>query len=222
MLLAAGMAGLLTLADWEYKAKCQLNETPQIHIIPETRDVVYDFSKTSAELTRVKSDTVNPFPQGVRTVTEGLRVDQPKISASVEVSYQMFEKAKAFCMNYKTVDVHIDLSPTIYIASEWTPGVCRDAILTHERRHVDVDHRIVNEIAAKLGAMIVAKVNETGSTGPYPDDQVQNVEAAMNGYIASLINQIEIPFQQEQRDLQAQVDTLEEYQRIGRICHPGT
>ena len=62
---------------------------------PKTQDVIYDFSKSSAELSRMKSDTVSPFAPGTRTVTEGLRVDQPAVSVGVSESYQMVFQSAA-------------------------------------------------------------------------------------------------------------------------------
>ncbi len=214
--IAAVASGLLTLAGGPIQ--CTVTKAPVINVQPRTTEVRYDYSRSSADLTAVQSDTISPFAPGTKTVTEGLRQDQPVLTASISEQLMTYPEMDAVCLSYETINIYIDLKPVIFIASEWPPGTCRDAILEHEKKHIRVDREVMNEFAQKIGAAVQNAVNEVGAVGPVHIAQKEEAHKYMLDYIDSAVKYLQLPLYSQMRKRQAEVDSLQEYQRIGAIC----
>jgi hypothetical protein len=200
---------------------CPGGDAPVINIQPETEPVQYDFSRSAADLTATQTDTVSPYAPGTRTMTEGIRQDQPAVNVTVENALYEFPSVNVFCIGYQKIDVHVRLKPTIFIASEWSPGVCRDTIVGHEEKHVAVDHEVVNDFVKKLGEAIQHAVDETGVIGPINMAQEKQTEEFLNNHIQSVVESEQLPLFNEMRLEQAKVDSLQEYERVSAICNGG-
>src|ERR1035437_9319823 len=77
------VTGLLMLASAGGDIQCAVPKAPEISVIPVSREIQYDFSVSSRELSRQKTDTSSPYPAGADTATGGLRVDQPVVAIEV-------------------------------------------------------------------------------------------------------------------------------------------
>ena len=209
-------AGRLWLAN---NIQCSVPRAPLISVVPTTDDIVYDFSQSTADLSRQKSQTVSPYAPGVDTATGGLRVDHPEIRLEVHWGYAQYTPEQVVCMWYDHVNVTIALKPHIFVARDFGAGPCRDAILTHERRHVEVDHQIVNHYSETIGDAIKAAVDAAGPLGPYPVSQLDEIGKVMVAHVHAALDTQDVMMQEDERKLQTQVDSLDEYQRISNICH---
>jgi hypothetical protein len=214
--IIAAAAGLLHLAGGGIQ--CTVTQAPTINIVPRTAEVQYDFSQSSDRLTAQQTDTISPYAPGTKTITEGLRRDQPLITARVATQSLFYPAQNVMCFTYNTIEVDIDLRPTIFIASEWPPGRCRDAILEHEQKHIRVDREVMNEFAQKIGLSVQQAVDGIGAVGPVNAEQADQTRAIMTDHIESAVKALELPLYSEMRRRQGQVDSLEEYQRVGAIC----
>jgi hypothetical protein len=124
------------------------------------------------------------------------------------------------CFSYSNIEIDIDLQPVIFIASEWPEGACRNAILEHEQKHIRVDREVMNEFAQKIGASVQQAVDAIGAVGPVNAAQADQTREFMKQHIQSAVQSLELPLYTEMRRRQADVDSLEEYQRVGGICGP--
>jgi hypothetical protein len=199
---------------------CQMPKAPHINIIPRTADVFYDYSLNSRQLAMKKSNTVNPYAPGTDTTTGGLREDQPVEKIEISWGYATYTPQNVVCLWYDTINITIDLKPHIYLANDglFATDLCREAITDHELKHVKVDRYVMNEHARRLGVVLQSAVNEGGLVGPFPLDQLKDMENSMANPINKLVESLVGQRREEMSRLQGQVDSLEEYQRVSKIC----
>lgn len=213
------VAGYLTLAAGKGQSlQCVVPKAPVINVSPVTKEVEYDFSKSSDELGMMQNDTVNPYAPGTDTTTGGLRHEEPKVSIEVKIGYKQHATGPV-CFWYDAINVKIQLQPKIYIASDKTGDKrCRDAIVEHEKKHVTVDRQVINKYAQELGKAIQEAVNSAGGVGPYNPDRIEATQEMMTEHIKTALASRQLAVEQEMRKRQAEVDSYEEYERVGTLC----
>lgn len=205
-------------ASINYTIACKVDEAPHVKIAVTTDDIIYDYSHSTRDLSSVKTDTNSPYPPGTDSATGGLREDHPTIHTKMQWDIVWEQKGNMGCMRYKTIDIEMHLRPKIFLAQEFDNGTCRDAVLQHERHHVQVDREVMNKYASVIGRAVQDIVNHVGALGPFNMDNVEAVKKQSSGYITTEMNRIEDVMANELRARQQQVDSLEEYKRVGTFC----
>jgi len=147
------------------KITCRVEEAPRIKVAVTTNDIAYDYTRGARELTGLKTDTTSPYPPGSDTVTGGLRQDHPTIRTKMEWDVVWEDISNIGCMRYKEVNIEIHMQPKIFLAKEFDNGTCREAVLTHERKHVQVDREVMNKYAGIIGRSVQDIVNRVGALG---------------------------------------------------------
>lgn len=198
--------------------QCILPEAPVINIKPTTANIQYDFSKTDAELTAMKSNTISPYGIGVDLVTKGLRHDKPEMSYNIEFGSSQNPKNGTFCVWYKQINVDIKLSPKIFIAKGYNKGKCGQFILEHEKKHVLVDRKVMNKYSKMMGQSIQNAVNLAGAQGPYNYAQINEIRESMQKHIESAINSVLLLMKNEMNQKQQAIDSKEEYDEGAKVC----
>lgn len=210
LLLTAGGADAVT---------CKVKDAPRINVTPRSQAIAYDFDKSSAQLSGLKSDTISPYAPDADVTTGGLRADQPEIRLEVRWHILEYPTLNLVCLSYSQIDVDITLKPKIYIAKEFgADRRCRAAILEHEKKHVTVDREVMNKYALKIGQSIKAAIDEIGALGPYRKDQQKAVQQDMIQHIQNASKRYNLQMEKEMKARQAEVDSLAEYQRVSKIC----
>lgn len=197
---------------------CTVPKAPEITVRPISSAIIYNYDRSATDLTQIKGDTASPYAPGTDSVSGGLREDSPVIRTKINWSVQSYPGLGQGCMWYDTIDVEIKLNPKIFIAREFNKGVCREAILTHEKRHVDIDRQIMNKYAISIGKAIQAVVNKEGVSGPFSTRDMDAVKQASSQRIENAVKAQEELLLKEMAVLQGRVDSLEEYTSISRIC----
>jgi len=211
-------SGLMMLAATVVQPNpCKVPKPPQISITPITKEIQYDFNVSNRDLTKVKTDTVNPYGANVDTVTNGLRHDRPELEIEASLGHMVIG-GRIACSWYDTVKVTITLQPKIYIAREIPPGVCRNEILAHELRHVKVDREVVNRYSQQIGTVIRAVVNKTQARGPFPVEELPKHQEVLMRQLSNAIKAYQPLMSADMKKHQGQVDSLQEYERVGEIC----
>lgn len=196
---------------------CSVPKAPAITVTPYTEQIRYDFSRGTADLGAMKSDTVNPYGPGVDTATGGLRQDSADTQVGVRLGYQQYSTGPT-CLWYDSINVTIHLAPKVYVAKEYGTGVCHEAILGHERHHVQVDREVINQYVQSMGAAIRDVVNRTGPIGPVDKADISKVQDDMSSRIKKAILAQKDMMEKDMRRRQAAVDSLQEYERVAKIC----
>lgn len=214
------LAGARPAAALDVNINCVVPEPPSVSVTPVSDEIQYDYSTSSRDLTMKKTGTASPYPAGTDSATGGLRVDTPTIATSVKYGDVTYPSLHQSCLWFHSIDVSIKLSPHIYIAREYNAlGPCRDAIMAHELHHVDVDREMMNKYSYIIGQAVQEVVNRTGAVGPFDSDKVADNGQQLIDGISAAIKTVQQPLQDEMRERQAQVDSLEEYKRISAICY---
>jgi hypothetical protein len=219
-LLAGGGAVAASFYD-AAPVTCALFPPPVVTVHYQSAPVRYDFTKSIAELSSIKSDTANPYGPGAHTYTEGLRADRPIIETRSSEKVTTYPVQGLFCIGYNTVDVTVQLKPTIYIAKRWPPGACRDAIMGHEQKHIAVDHEVMADFVKRVKERVMAATRDVGTLGPLRLEDQESTEAYLTGAIRTAINAEADHLHAVITERQSHVDTLPEYERVSRICGAG-
>lgn len=196
---------------------CRITEAPSVNIRVVTDEISYDYSHSTAELSRMKSDTISPYPKGSDTATSGLREDHPQIRSEIKWNIRYTDPAKA-CMFFKTIDVTLHLKPKIYLAREFNTGQCRDAVLSHERKHIQVDREVMNKYAGLIGVSLQNTINKVGAIGPFNMNNMNAVKNQSSAYVKAALDPYKKALSDELHTRQQAVDNLAEYQRVGSFC----
>lgn len=207
-----------SLARSAADVRCTVPKAPTIRVLPQTADIKYDYSKSTAELTARGSNTVNPYAANLDTTTGGLRADAPVIKSSIKMGTMTYPSLGVGCMWYDSVIVDIKLAPTIFIAKEFQQEPCKSAIVGHEVKHVAVDREVMNKYALEIGKAIQAAVNQVGAMGPFNANEMSSYQDQYIKHVQSAINSQELLLTKEMRMKQGQVDSIQEYERVGSYC----
>lgn len=197
---------------------CAVTQPPVINIRPQTKQIQYDFKKTSAQLSRLKTDTVSPYGMNPDQTTGGLRQDRPIMETEIEYHVLQNQLSQTSCLSYSTINVSILLQPKIFIAKEFNHGRCRQEVIIHEKKHVETDRKIMNKYTKIMGYAIQTAVNNMGVTGPFPTRQLPHVQQKMGQAIENAIAQVQPALNAEMRREQQKIDSREEYDRISAHC----
>lgn len=199
---------------------CPLVRPAQINVVPATENVKYDYSKTMAQLQQTEVNTINPYGFSGVTVVHGYMQANVAVKPEVRVSHQRDRNTGGFCLWYDTINVRIEITPTIVIAKEIYNDPClKKATLDHEMKHVNVDRQIVNKYAKIIGQKVYNAIAERGfRTTPVPTEHAQGMQDRMMKVIAQVIQFEHDKMQIERMEAQQAVDSLEEYQRTSQLC----
>jgi len=166
-LLIGLSSALLQMASSSGVPACIMQEAPQIHVLPRTSGVSYDFSKTAKELEHQSAQGEALQKSGRRRVVGGLHVDRPVYEEQITFSYTQYPSLGLGCLGYKNIAVNITLAPKIFVAREFNKRGCREEVLKHERRHNRINRDMVNKYALEIGKAVEEVVNKTGVIGPF-------------------------------------------------------
>jgi hypothetical protein len=154
----------------------------------------------------------------VDSVSGGLREDRPQVRTELTWNIRYEERSRIGCMSFDKVNVTIHLKPKIYVAREFNVGQCREEILVHERKHVEVDRKVMNKYAVAIGNALQKTVNDIGPIGPFHMDRVEEMKSSVTARIERAIDEQTALMDADMRREQAKVDTLEEYRRVSGFC----
>ena len=217
-ILALPMLVTLAAAPGGDRLACALPKAPHVTVKVATNDIKYDFSRSSQELTMMKGDTLSPYAPGTDMASGGLREDRPTINTQIEWQIELDERRNVACMWYDKVTIRITLDPKIYVAREFNTGTCREAVLRHEHRHVDIDRIVLNKFAADIGQAVQQAVDSAGVFGPFNYNDVERVKDKTSRHIESAIDTRRLLMEKDMDAQQSRVDSLEEYERVSAQC----
>ena len=213
--LAAGLLYMNVAA-----IECVRQPMPPVRVSPSKSAIRYDNSKSQRDLDRMEIDTVNPYGHGRETHVGGLMSGEIRVEHQVGFVQERYEALGKACLYYDRVNVTMVINPTIYIASENKPGTCRyNAILEHEKKHVEADRIVVNKYAKRIGEAVSFALNKYGATfGPFDVASIPAVQGKLQTYIDGIVKKEVESMNKERMTMQQAIDSLEEYERVRKLC----
>lgn len=212
-------ASLLILAAGN-PSVCPEPPMTKINVLPRTKDVKYNFESSMAELQAQEVDTIDPYGFHDVTMTQGFMQGQIKMTPKVKVDYEFISGNKAACLWYKTIDIEIEIDPTIVLAKEIAKDKCmKSAVLEHEMKHVKVDRQIVNKYAQIMGKKVYDALVERGfKVGPIQQEYAQETMNKMHKVVYQIVEHEYQKMAIERTELQRAVDNLKEYESVNALC----
>ena len=213
-------ASLIILAGAAPSSICPATEPTKINVVPKTMEIKYDYSRTTAELQATQTDTIDPYGFHGMTQTQGFMQGQIKMQPRVELDYKYIPEYKAVCLWYKSIDITIEIDPTIVIAKEVYKDRCmKAAVIEHEMKHIKVDRQIVNKYAQAMGKKVYDGLASRGfKVGPIDGDYGQDTADKMQKVVYQIIEHEYQKMGLERTDLQRAVDNLQEYESVSAKC----
>ncbi|MBP2303807.1 hypothetical protein GBZ48_15660 [Azospirillum melinis] len=105
----------------------------------------------------------------------------------------------------------------VHVAREIPAGSClHGEVLAHEMRHVAVDEALLQEMMPQIRSRLDQVIAEMAPVRSRSQSQAM---AAVRRPLESAMRRIMQEFGRERDRRQAQVDTVEEYERVSRVCN---
>ncbi len=199
---------------------CQMPEPAKISVIPKTHKVKIDTSQTLKQIQSEVVNTINPYGFDSMTHTNGYMRGGISWKTKVDLDNKYSPRTGGYCIWYKSVDIELEIDPTIVIGKEVAKDRCMyKAVLKHEMRHVNADKIIVNKFAKSMGQKVFDGLKERGFiVGPIPADNVQAVATRMQETISQFLELEHKKMDIERAELQQSIDSLEEYTSVQAKC----
>ena len=216
------VAGYFHLAAADIK--CNLKKAPQINVSASDTRVKYDHSQTQEQLDKVGVDTVSPYGKNVQSHVGGLMSGEVSVSQNIRILQESYPSLNTGCLYVDSIKVNIHINPTIYIAKDYPKTGCMyNAIMEHERKHIQVDRMIVNKYTNIVVRGLDAALKKIGYThGPFSQGRLQFEQEKIQQYTQDIVRQYSDQMSAERQKLQQQVDTLQEYERVQAKCRGRT
>lgn len=185
-----------------------------------TEDIKFNHTRSSGQLNNYDIDTKSPYARHVKTDVGGLMSGEIAIKSNFNFSLLRYPSSKQTCIWFDHIDIKITIDPTIYIANDHKRGSCRyQSIKHHEMKHIYVDRKLVQKYTQKIKYRVQKAVAKVGVVGPRPDHDVARVQKKMQTYLEEALAPVITAMYEERRELQQDVDSIEEYERVKGQCH---
>jgi hypothetical protein len=190
-------------------------KSPDVVVIPDIDEVVYDHAHDIDELTNLEQRgkaRVNP----VDFELLGLTIHQFSRGNDESGTTLVRGDGGQACAGFAAARVHLRMTTTIYVASEFPKASCLyEEVLAHEERHHAVGRRLFYELAAAATRLLRADLVQQ----PYVAvAESSMVAAAARARIDAAIDTAYREFWQDYDEEQKRIDTEEEYLRVAAAC----
>ncbi len=175
-----------------------------------------DDGRTIAQLTRLPGRTPGPAGSAGGHVL-GLTLARYGEQSQVSALFRAMGDG-TYCASASTVTISFGFQQRIvHVASEIPVNSClHGEVLAHEMRHVAVDEALLREMMP----MIRIRLDQVlEGMAPVRSRSQAQAMAAIRRPLESAMRRIMQEFGRERDRRQAQVDTVEEYERVSRVCN---
>lgn len=195
--------------------ECPPYSEPEINIIKIYDPPRYDNSLNINSIHEMakgisyKSSSPNELPVGLTLSTQ-------KLDTSFEISAQTSPNG-AVCAQITALEIRYGFADTIvYTARDLADSSCgTQEVMDHEQKHVAVDIITIEENLPKLRVIAAGIVNRLGVIKASSVEEANNY---FNNAINQQMNELSSGFSVTHDQMQAKVDTPEEYKRLSAAC----
>ena len=200
---------------------CRAPKPTEISVAPVSTKVQLHTDKSLAELQGVETATINPHSFGGVSVMQGYAQASIKAGGETKLDYAPAEGYRdAICIWYDKITIRFDVDPSIHLAKEVYKDRCmRKAVYDHEMKHVMPDRKLINQYSNIVARKLSDQLRQRGFVvGPIPIDQAEGVAARMQQTVGQILELEFKRFELDRAEAQGRVDSLEEYQRVSKLC----
>lgn len=206
------VASNVQAASW-----CKPDGQAVLSITPKEQPVQYIHDRSFLNLSKVKSDTVNPYARGQISHTFGLAHREFQLDQRVEYKLMTYPRTGEVCLWIDKLDIDVSLKPTIYIAREYDQGSCHfNHVLAHEQEHLRVDREVTSKYLGIIQNKLNAFLQKNRIYGPMRRNLQNALASRMQRDVSNLINDIVKDMEKERAVKQGAIDSLESYEATSR------
>lgn len=199
---------------------CAPPKPAEISVVPSASEVEIDTSRDRDALQAENVDTINPYGYEKKTHVNGFMDGRIELKHTAKLGYRKDPGTGGLCLWYDAIEIQIVIDPKIVIASEVADDQCKyQATLEHEMKHVKADRRIVNKYAQTIGQKVYDGLGQRGFfIGPVSAEHAEEAAGRMHKTIGQLLELEYKKMDIERREVQQEIDSLEEYNRVAALC----
>jgi hypothetical protein len=181
----------------------------------------FNTDKTRRQLASFDIDTVSPYPEEFSPEVGGLTHGGISMNHALRFRKSVDPVTHAGCVQLDEVNINLHINPTVYIASDMPNQSCWfKEIFQHERKHVETDRALTVKYQQRfkdaLNMIFMTPADYTA--GPMPESAMDGEDEYIHKSVEAALKAVFDQMQNERHDAQAQIDTLQEYQRLARAC----
>lgn len=143
-----------------------------------------------------------------------------KTSVSLSVSFEASSTdGQFYCLKMQVTDITLETSPVIQLAKNLRRGSCAyNAVLRHERRHVDTLENAHQEFARMLEERVKYAIGTLAPPSLIDMSVIEQEKESIISHLSAHIESVRTDFEQTLEARQAQIDTPEEYNSVFSSC----
>lgn len=209
---------LMSTAGYAQTGGCApRKETPVINIHYVDRGVVYNSNLTGPQIQAVMSHSDVVTADMMQTALNGLTVSHLSMTANSNLIFTT--TANKICVYPYDINIEVGYNEPqiVYIKNKYPDGTCqKDAILQHENGHVTINQNVAQSLAFALKSDLENLVNDPGYPFPVPTKEYGS--QVINALIQQHIDADFAQAKSQNRSLNGQLDTPENYRATTRLC----
>lgn len=214
--LIIGLAFIGAKAHAHMPSSCKAYAPPAIEIIFEENDLAIGLTKDTDALAQ-KAGRPSQDEGGK---TAGLA--DSSFSVIQDLDYKEDQPSEdSWCVSVEKITLRITLKPSIWLAKDYHSDSCRlNAVYEHELKHVEIDRMLEPLFREKLTDALnfLYSVPYDYARDAVDEKNKQDIKWAFFTEARTALEPIIALLQHERLDMQQDVDTPEEYQRLSAAC----
>jgi hypothetical protein len=193
---------------------CDNNPDVPITITPVFETPTYNVDTDLATLQGLSRDVSRVIPEsltlGLTRYNQVMRVNPASVASDMPDG--------TTCVKVERVDIMFGYKDVVvYVANDIPPHTCGyDQVLEHEQKHVAVQRQILNDYIPVLQQNLKEYLAENGAQ--QNKDYAQAV-TWLRDNVEAIAEDVMVKITEENTRLQSNIDTPEEYARIGESCN---
>jgi len=194
---------------------CPKAEKPTLTFSMKKKETQFVFSSDETYLT--SQATHSPKTSNFdKWKTQGLMSSKfPNYQLQAKISAYSYPDLKKACYFIEQINFDWVFAPTIYIAKEHKKNSCKyNTVIAHERRHVEIDIEILKKYKDAIKNNLEEQTSKPIETGLIDEDPEINLLNRIEENLKPVIDQMI----KERNYRQSQIDTVEEYKKMDKIC----
>ena len=192
---------------------------PSIRIDVRAEDPVIDHNLARENLKLFNIATKSPYGSNQNVHVNGLMRGAIELETQISIAWQRNSAGEENCFWYDHIAVNLKLKPTIYIAREIPENSCLyREVLRHEYKHYDVDYATSKDYQVVFQEELERFIRQIGVIGPFTSQHGDQPKKILAQRLEILLSNINERMKHDRLRRQADVDTLQEYNRVAASC----
>lgn len=204
---------------WVGLGSCAPQTAPAVEIVFENATPARNNTLSHRALGGFKADTQFSHARNEIFLTGGLTRSSINTGFNMSLKSTKNTVSGESCLWIDSIKITVSYAPTVYIAKDYAQGSCHyRETLQHEIRHVNTDIITINEYLPLIKSEIAAASAALGVQGPVAADSLKAAQDKMGQAVSTALKSVSDKMNAARMARQQQIDTRQEYLRLGKVC----